>query len=300
MRKILWVLLSGIVIATAYYLFIRPYEFEVNFKANTLPGDIIESIRIWDRSLDNADVVAVDSFSSLRQTIVWRNRSYEYNWVFTRVSDSTTKVNVQISEQGRSLTNKLLIPFSNQAVERDASEIVNQFYDILKEHLEITRVIIKGEAEVDSSFCVCQSLETKQIEKAYGMMRDFPLLTTFISDLKLKPNGPPMVRILDWNHGKGLIKFDFCFPIVRMDSLPVSDSIIFKQFKKEKALKAEYYGNYITSDRAWYELIQFAERNGYETNGLPIEYFYDNPNLGMNESKWRAEVFLPILDKEVE
>jgi hypothetical protein len=282
--------------AILYYLLIRPFEFEVNLKANTLPGDLIETIRIWNRSLDSAKVVEVDSFRRLEQRIVWKKRTYVYDWHFRMVNDSATQVNIQISEPGRGLINKVLIPFTNQAIERDANDIANQFYEILKVHLSITRVKIEGEAELDSSFCVCRPLQTTQIEKANGMMMDYSLLTAFIDDFKLKINGPPSVRVHEWDHSLGLLKFDFCFPIVETDSLPVSNAVIYKKFRGEKAIKAEYRGNYITSDRAWYALLAYAERNGYKSSGLPIEYFHDNPNLGMNEKNWKADVYLPVED----
>jgi len=296
MKRILWILLIAGLAAFMYYLFVRPFEFEANFKANTSPGDLVETIRIWNRSLGNSRIMEVDSFSSLKQTVSWKERKYTYIWNFTVLNDSTTKVNVQISEPGQGLSNKLLIPFTNSTIEKDASEIVGKFYEILKTHLRITKVKIVGEVELDPKFCVCRSLETDQIEKANGMMKDFPLLTSFITNFKLKPDGLPMVRISEWNHGLGSIKFDFCFPIQRSDSLPLVNSVTYKEFKGEKVLKAEYYGNYITSDRAWYELVEYAERNGYRVNGMPIEYFHDNPNMGMNESEWKADVFLPIKD----
>jgi effector-binding domain-containing protein len=296
MKKILWALIGIVLIALTYYLVIRPFEFEANFKAKTLPGDLIETIRIWNRSLDNAKVVEVDSFATLTQAIVWNNKSYVYRWHFDAISDSLTKVSVQISEPNRSILNKLLIPFTDQDIERDADDIVRGFYDILKKHLEITKVKIIGEAEVDSSFCVCRSIETSQIEKANGMMRDYSLLTSFISEFGLKSDGLPMVRVGAWDHNLGILKFDFCFPIIPTDSLPLVREITYKRFDKEKALKAEYNGNYITSDRAWYELIQYAEKNGYRINGLPVERFHNNPNLGLNESQWKADVYLPIND----
>lgn len=280
-----------------YYLFVRPFEFQVNFKAKTLPGDLIETIRIWNRSLDSAKVVEVDSLSGLKQTFVWETRRYVYNWHFNIISDSLTKVSIRISEPGRTILNKLLIPFTDQPIERDANDISNRFYEILKTHLEITTVKIIGEVELDSVFCVCRSLETNQIDKANGMMMDYPLLTSFVDSHKLKGDGPPIVRIREWDHGRGLLKFDFCFPILNMDSLPVIDAFHYKNFKKQNVLKAEYHGNYITSDRAWYQVIHYAERNGYKISGLPIEYFYNNPNLGMNESTWKAEVFLPVTKK---
>lgn len=294
MKKILWVLLSIGLIAFMYYLLIKPYEFEVKFRANTLPGDLIATIRIWNRSLDNANVIEVDSFSRLTQTIVLEKRSYVYNWYFVSINDSTTKVSVQISEPDRRLLNKILVPFTVQPIERDAEVMVKEFYEILKMHLTITEVKLIGEVELDSAFCVCRLLETSQIEKANGMMRDYPLLTAFVDDFGLKPDGAPIVRVKEWNHSLGLLKFDFCFPLKSSDSLPVNESFTYKNFKKERVLKAEYYGNYITSDRAWYELIRYAERKGYKTNGWPIEYYYNNPNLGMNEREWKADVYLPI------
>jgi hypothetical protein len=166
----------------------------------------------------------------------------------------------------------------------------------LKEHLEITRVKVDGVTELKPSFCVCRSLETPQIEKANGMMKDFELLTSFLEKYNLKSEGPPEVRIKEWSHNLGSIKFDFCFPITQTDSLPTGDSLYFKSFERQRALKAEFNGNYITSDRAWYALIQYAENNGYKITGLPIEHFHDNPNLGMNEKNWRAEIYLPIED----
>ena len=296
MKKILWILLGMLLMSLTYYFFIRSFEFKVSFKANTLPGDVIETIRLWNKSMDDATIMEVDSFGQLKQTIVWKKKSYIYNWYFTATNDSLTKVDIQISEPDRSLLNKLLVPFTDQNIERDASEIVRGFYDVLKTHLEITKVRIIGESELDSAFCVCRTVETGQIDKANGMMKNYAILTSFIGDFGLKAEGRPSIRVSAWDHSKGLLKFDFCFPIVQEDSLPLSRSVIYKKFRKEKVIKAEYYGNYITSDRAWYALIQYAEKNGYKIRALPIEIFHDNPNLGFDESRWKAEVYLPIIE----
>lgn len=294
MKKVIWTLVAIALMALMWYLFIRPFEFEVNFRAKTLPGDIIQTIRIWDRSLDNAEIAEVDSVYRLTQKIIREDRRYIYNWNFETVNDSTTQVNVAITQPDRRLLNKLLIPVTHQDIEKDATEIVRELYDIVKVHLDITSVTVVGETEIAPTFCVCRSLETNQIEKANGMMRDYGLLTSFISAFNLEPVGPPIIRVREWNHTLGKLKFDFCFPIAETDSLPANDSIAYKQFEKRKVLHAVYHGNYITSDRAWYALMKFAESNGYEIDGLPIEYFYNNPNLGLNEEEWKAGVFLPV------
>lgn len=294
MKKVIWTIGGVAVLVLSWYLFIRPFEFEVNFDSKTLPGDIIQTIKIWDRSMENAVVEKVDSIYSLTQKITWRERSYVYTWNFELTDDSTTHVNIQITEPGRKIRNKLLVPFTNQYIEQDAKDIAQQFFNILKEHLRITRVTILGETEMESSFCVCSTLETKQIEKANGMMRDFDLLTSFIVNNNLAANGKPIVRITAWDHNLDKVKFDFCFPIVKTDSLPSSNLVFYTEIKGQRALKAEYNGNYITSDRAWYALQKFAKDNDYEVNGLPIEQFFNNPNLGRNEHQWRADVYLPI------
>jgi hypothetical protein len=185
MRKILWILISVVIAAAAYYFLIRDFEFEASFKAKTLPGDLIETTRFWNRSLDRGEIIEVDSFSGLKQTIVWQNRSYVYDWHFTAVNDSLTEVRIQISEPENRFLNKLSIPFTDTPIEKDAAEIVRSFYDVLQEHLKITDVKLIGEVELDSSFCVCRSLETNQTEKANGMMNDYPLLTSFITTFNL-------------------------------------------------------------------------------------------------------------------
>jgi effector-binding domain-containing protein len=295
MKKVLLALIVVGSAALLYYFIFKPSEFEVNFKAKTLPGDLIETIRIWNRTLDKAKIVEVDSFNSLSQNIQWNERDYIYEWRFLPQDDSTTKVNIRISEPGRKFLNKLLVPFSEQAIEKDAYQIGNTFYEIVNEHLKITKVKVIGEVELNPSFCVCMSVESNQTDKANEMMKNFSTITDFITVHNLETDGPPQVRISKWDHEKGLLKFDFCFPIENRDSLPLMQSITYRKFRNEKALKAEYRGNYITSDRAWYALVKYAQLNNYNVNNTPIEYFHDNPTLGINEVSWKAEVYLPII-----
>lgn len=294
MRRVLFILLISGSFWLSYYLFFQPYEFQVKFRAKTTAGDVIETIRIWNRSLPNSHIVAVDSFQLLEQNVSVGEIDYSYKWKFEPVNDSILKVNVQISEEGRSLLNKLLVPFSQQPIETDAEALVNQFHQVLMKHLEITKVKIIGEGRLDSVFCVCRRLETAQIEKANGMMKDYPALTGFIADFGLEPVGPPIVKVTDWSHDSGRLVFKFCFPIANSETLPEVRGFSYEWDVPKRVLSAEYFGNYITSDRAWYELIGYARRMGYEITGLPVEYFHNNPNLGINESQWKADVHMPI------
>lgn len=294
MRKLFWALAIGGALVFAWYLFLKPFEYKVNFKARTLPGDIIETTRLWDRSLENSKILEVDSMKGLKQVITMNSHTYFYNWEYVVVNDTTTNVSIEITEPTRAIINKLLIPFSDQPIEQDAKTISYQFVEILKSHLDITAVEIEGEGETLAKFCACTTVETRQTDKANGMMRDYRLLSAFVADFNLELDGAPIVDVVNWDHGQGTLKFDFCFPIMERDNLPETPEIKYKELKAQKALKAVYHGNYITSDRAWYSLIHHANTNGYVIAGDPIEYFYNNPNMGSHEKEWKAEVFLPV------
>lgn len=284
--------LAGLLI---YYLGFHPYEYAIRFEASTTPGDIIESVRLWDRSMDNSTILEVDSFDHMKVQINYKGSNYEYCWNFKYKNDSSTQVQILISEPNRKLLNKLLVPFTETAMELHARELGKTFYDLIKSHLIKTKVKILGESTLDSVFCMCKRFETSQVAKANAMMKDYPLFIDFVDAYHLKLKGSPLIKIIEWSHQKGRIKFDFCFPLDRAVPPPPSDMFQFKTFLPQNALKAEYHGNYITSDRAWYALTDFANRNGYKITSPPTELFYDNPNLGLNEEKWKAEVYLPII-----
>jgi effector-binding domain-containing protein len=296
MKRFYLVVTCITLIVLVYYFVFIPYEFQVRFESKTLPGDIIQTIRIWNRSLPTPGAVTVSNDSSLEQILVIKDRTYKYKWNLISVSDSITKVRIEISEPENRILNKLLVPISTQVIESDAKQIVSKFYTILNEHLKITSVSVLGETFLKPAFCVCRTLQTNQTDKANGMMKYYSLLSSFIDQHYLKPEGPPIVSVNEWDHLKGIIKFDFCFSINPSDSIPDSDSVSYKKFQGQRVLKAIYRGNYITSDRAWYALIQYAKVNGYKVVKTPIEYFHDNPNMGLNETNWKAEIYLPLLN----
>jgi effector-binding domain-containing protein len=133
-----------------------------------------------------------------------------------------------------------------------------------------------------------------QIEKARGMMQNYSLLTSILSTENITMNGTPFVEITNWNTQNDSIAYNFCFPVIKSDSLPVDSRIQYKQYNGAKALKATYNGNYITSDRAWYALVDYAENNNIKIDKKPLEVFYSNPNFGGDVLKWKAEIYMPI------
>ena len=63
-------------------------------------------------------------------------------------------------------------------------------------------------------------------------------------------------------------------------------------------MKAEFNGNYIFSDRAWYELRDYAEKKGLKVTDKPLEIFFNNPNMGGDELQWKADIYMPLAEDD--
>jgi effector-binding domain-containing protein len=137
-------------------------------------------------------------------------------------------------------------------------------------------------------------LKGEQTEKAKGMMYNYSLLTQIMLKGNVELNGTPFIEVTNWNTKTDSLSYNFCFPIKKSDSLPGHPDIKYKQYHSQKALKATYNGNYITSDRAWYALKGYAESHNISIDLTPVEVFYNNPNMGGDELQWKAEIFMPI------
>lgn len=278
----------------SWYFFVRESDIEVHFKARTVAGDIVETLRIWDRSADSTQIASVDSVFEVVQQVRSLGHDYIFKWELQAIDDSTTAVNVKITEPGHEWKNKLLVPFSTPPVEQAAAQLGRQFYDILQKHLDITSVTLEGLQSLEPRYCVCTTISAPQVEKASGMMKTYSFMLDFIEKNQLTVTGKPIVSITGWSHNQGKIRYDFCFPVAERPEMPVSDFFSYQTIGAEKALKASYHGNYITSDRAWYYLKEQAAREGLVPSAMPIEIFYNNPNTGIDEASWLAEIFLPV------
>lgn len=293
-RKVLFLLAISITGFLSWYFLVRKSEFNISFKLKTHPGDIVQGLRIWDRSKDDLQILEVDSVFSVLQSVKLAEHEYQFVWKLDQITDEESAVKLEISEPGHSFMNKVQIPFLDTELEQNGESLAREFYEIMLEHLKITGVKLVGESEFETRYCACADLTTKQIDKAVGMMQIYNALISVIEENALEVNGKPIVSVTAWNHSQGNLSYRFCFPVKKPEVLPTSDWVYFHEFESMKTLKAEYNGNYITSDRAWYYLYDAARNQGLKPIGLPVEVFYNNPNMGVNESGWKAEIFLPV------
>jgi len=284
-------LLAGFLL---WYLIIKPYDYLVTFKVKTSAGTINQTIKLWNTSIANLNPVKQENIANLTQQIKINDSIHNYEWSISSVNDSISKVNVYVTDKEHSFANKISIPFCNTDFEKRTEQTVTDFIDKLKEHLKKIKVTVVGKDTTRSTYCAYISMKGLQIEKARGMMQNYSLLTSILSAENITMNGTPFVEITNWNTQNDSIAYNFCFPVIKSDSLPVDSRIQYKQYNGAKALKATYNGNYITSDRAWYALVDYAENNNIKIDKKPLEVFYSNPNFGGDVLKWKAEIYMPI------
>ena len=164
----------------------------------------------------------------------------------------------------------------------------------LQEHIDRFRVTILGQEDIPAKYVAYTELSTSQYNKAAGMMKDYNYIGGQLAKYQIELDGTPMVDITHWDRQKDSITFHFCYPIKKNDSLPDLGEIKYKEINAIRALKAEFNGNYIFSDRAWYVLRDYAAKNDLEVTDAPLEIFYNNPNMGGDELRWRADIYMPL------
>jgi effector-binding domain-containing protein len=247
--------------------------------------------------LENPQPIVQINEDELLQTIEHKDSTLTYLWKLKNVNDSTVKVSVFIKDEAHSIKNRALIPFSETDFEKSAKQTTKEFLKTLKSHLKEISIKIEGQENSPNSYAAYVSVNCLQIEKAKGMMANFSLLSSFIDENKLEAIGRPFLEITHWNKEKDSVSYNFCFPFKKTDTIKGNTMISIKEFPSKRSIKAIYNGNYITSDRAWYALEQYAKTNNIEVDMHPIEVFHNNPNMGGDELKWKTEVYLPIKEE---
>ncbi|MDX1314595.1 MAG: AraC family transcriptional regulator, partial [Eudoraea sp.] len=261
MKKILMLLGTLLILGVAWYLFIYPYDYVVRMQAKTFPAAITQTIKLWAKENAHMNILEQKGTESIKMELTFNDSTHIYQWDIIPVHDSLTRINVFAMDKVHSLKNKVSVPFSETGFEKRTEKSLTDFLTVINEHIDNFRVGTVTEAQFTGKTCICSAKETSQLEKANGMMRDYPLLNNTILKYNLIPDGPPLIEITDWNQQEGRLSFNFCYPVKEKDSLPEHPELFFREIPSARALKAEYNGNYITSDRAWYVLMDNAQEN---------------------------------------
>ena len=295
MKKLL---IGGILIlfggALFWYLFFKPNDYQITFKVKTIPGIVNQGVKLWAKGLKNSKFVNQKDWCHFTHQLQFNDSTHIYQWSVKAINDSTSMVKVLVTDIDNSLANKITIPFSETDFEKRTKKTVMNLMEILKEHTERFKVSIVGLEDIPAKYYAYVHFESKQTEKALQMIKTYSFLNQTMTKNKFELDGPPFIEIVNWNKEEDSISFNFCYPIIKPDSLPKLKEIRFKNMEKRKAIKSIYNGNYITSDRAWYGMLQYSKNNNLEIEETPLEIFYNNPNMGGDELNWKAEIFMPL------
>jgi hypothetical protein len=294
MKKVYLILGALLIGGLVWYLFIYRFDYLVTFETKANSGTINQTIKLWNSKLDGGKIDSYEDLQHLTQTLPFNDSTHIYDWRITPLNDSTSKIKVFAKDSANSLLNKIKVPFSDTDFEKRTRKMLLDFNEKLREHLNTIKIEVIGVEEVDSIFCAYLEVKSSQFGKAGAMMKNFPLLDPYLINNGAKLNGLPIIEITKWDIQKDSLEFNFCYPVVPSDTLPVHPELKYKMIASKKAIKAIYNGNYITSDRAWYALMDYAEKNNLEVTGHPLEFFYNNPNMGGDVLNWKAEIFMPL------
>ena len=298
MRKVITITIAIISIALLWYFFIKPQDYQIRVVGKANPGTINQALKAWNKTLPEASIRQLNDTSTLEQMIVSGDSTHIYKWNISPITDSTSQIVVDVKDANFSLSNKIAIPFSDTNFEKQSRKTVTDFIESLNVHRKEFKVTFMGKDELPSTYCACVEHKSLQSNKAFEMMESYPFINSVIASNGIQVNGVPFIETTDWNMQNDSISFNFCYPIIKTDSLPFIKNLVYKEFIGMKSLKAIYNGNYMTSDRAWYTLLDYAREKNIDIDRKPIEFFFNNPNMGGDALRWKAEVFMPLTDQD--
>ncbi|WP_224491313.1 hypothetical protein [Robertkochia flava] len=130
MKRVLQILILLFGIFLVWYFIIKPNDYNIHFKAQTSAGLAYDELLNWSAVSDLPESSAIkdpELYKELTQEVDLHGATYVLNWTITRINDSITGINAGIKQPGKSLINRLLIPFSNTRYEEQTLELVKNY-----------------------------------------------------------------------------------------------------------------------------------------------------------------------------
>ena len=298
-------LLLGVVILSflGWYFLLKQSDYTITFKVNAATGTISQGIMEWTaiRSKKQNETYAVlekRNFDFIKQQMKKGNEEMEYTWNMKSINDSMTNVTVEIKDLNHSFYNRLTAPFISTKFRTEQIDKMKSFKVGLEDHIDGFKIRIDGEGSSKEMYVAYISLKSVLQEKAQTMLEYDPNIVGYLDRNKIKIIGyRPYLEITDWDEDKEIVSFNYCFPIPKNTKYVLDSNVKFKTIAPLKGLQATYFGNYRTSDRAWFALLDYAKKHGYKLENKPLEHFLANPFNGGNELEWETKIIIPFTSK---
>lgn len=301
--KIKWSIVIILSAFLGWYFLIKQSDYIISFKAKTATGTISQGVQEWAFNQNKAgkEVVTIlekKGYENLKLEFSKGNHKVEYNWEINPINDSTSEVSIGIKELGHSFYNRLTAPFIATPFKKDQINKITDFKNGLEQHLKAFKVKVEGEGSSKSDFVAYIKLTSIMSEKAQTMIGNDGYITGYLQKNNIKIIGHPYVEVLNWDRDKETLEFNYCFPVPKTAIQTPDTRVKFKTIPAIKGLKATYYGNFRTSDRAWFAIIDYAKRNNIEIENKVLENFLANPFNGGNELEWETKIIIPFASKQ--
>ena len=282
-----------------WYLFIKESDYCISFKVKTATGTVFQGVQEWSKARITTDkenfvIVEKKNFSFIKQEMTKGIIKMEYTWDIQSINDSITTVNVGVKDKQSSIYNRLTAPFYNTSFKKEQIKKITDFRNGLNKHLENFKVKIDGLGESEETFVAYISLKSVLQEKAQTMIMNDATITGFLEQSNIKIIGKPYLEIENWDLDNEQLDFNYCFPIDNNVKMINNGIVKFKTIKAVKGLEATYYGNFRTSDRAWFALLDYAKAHNYKLVNKPLEHFLANPFNGGDELSWETKIVIPF------
>jgi effector-binding domain-containing protein len=285
-----------------WYLFIKEADYCISFKVKTATGTVFQGIQEWTAAQllkDNENYVILEkrNFDFIRQEMTNGKVKMKYTWEITSINDSVTKVMVGVKDCNHSWFNKLTVPFLNTQFKQEQVRKITDFKKGLSDHIKNFKVRIDGEGSSAETFVAYISLKSVLQEKAQTMIATDADITGFLLGNKIEIIGKPYLEITNWDFDKETVAFNYCFPIDKNSKIITDDRVKYKTLPALKGLKATYYGNFRTSDRAWFAVMDYAKKRNLKLENKVLEHFLSNPFNGGEELQWETKILIPFSSK---
>ena len=294
MKRFFTVFLALGILVAAWYLFIKEYDYQVNFKGAYGPASIYYDL-LDAEAANTENITAKRNFTDIIQYKTLGDTLYTFEWLMKPENDSTTHITVNIKDKSNPIAARLnvLNPFDD-FYSSNLKQYFIQFNKNLSQAQSAYSVKLGKQEKFEGGYCVCASSRNKLNKKATEMTGLLSVIQQFFDKNNVKPNGNPLLYVSDWDVHNNEIAFDFCFPINKRDSLETTRGTNLKTLPSFDALTSEFKGNYAFSHRSWADLLLKAEREDIPVEKNLIEVYYNNPTIEIEATKWKSKIYMPL------
>lgn len=281
-----------------WYLFIKKCDFLITFKTKTSTGVVYQGINEWQKAQakltgESYKLIEKNKFDLLTYETSKGDTTWVYNWEIKPINDSVTGVQVGIKESVKSIYNRLTVPFFDTKFKKEQVKKITDFKTVITEHLSNFKLKSVSEGTTNEVFVAYINLKSVLQEKAQNMIMNDATITGYLSRNNIKILGKPYLEVVNWDIDNEMLDFNYCFPIDKNTKYIADKYVSFKTIPAKKGLKISYYGNFRTSDRGWFAIMDYVKKRGKTLELKPLEHFLANPFNGGDEISWETQIIIP-------